>query len=429
MNRLLSMLLPMLFAMLLASSGPARAAERFIPPMPLDFDQVDVYLVTIGRGEYIHAIFGHTILRVVDRKNKLDMNFNWGIFDFNDPSFIWNFYVGNLNYMMEITDFRTIVDGYKDWEHRRVTQERINLTGKQKERLLRRLIWNAQPENIHYQYKQTRDNCATKPRDYLDEAVGGNINKAYGARPGRTGFRPFIRDGARQFWWADIGMDMLINSSYDVPLTYWEEMFLPAKLREHLMNLPAYDDAGLPIAGTNLLSGTQTIVDLPEPRARRDAYFAIALVMLLPMAGLWWTRAAYASQTSRRWLRALGLVTVLFGLWSAFFGTSMTTNWLISRYTETWADANLWLMWPVDWFFVVWGAKVALTGTVRPEPSRWAKVARGLSLAHVVGVLVLAALWAFGIVRQDVTPVLASTGLAALLLYGLLYGLFARRTA
>lgn len=409
-----------LFAAAFTSFAPARAETAFIPPMPISFEQVDFYLLTVGRGDQIYALFGHTILRVVDRKNGLDMNFNWGIFDFNDAGFAWKFYVGDLNYMMDITDLRTLVKGYGKYEHRRLTQERLNLTLKQKETLMRRLVWNSKPENLHYQYKQVRDNCSTKPRDYIDEALSGGIRKIYGEQMSRQTFRPYIRDGARQFWWADIGMDMLLNSSYDVPLTAWEEMFLPAKLREHLMSMPAYDDEGKPIPGKNLLDDTEILVDLPEPLAPRDPYFPLAIAMLVPLVGLWWRRSPYPGQASVHWTRALGVVTMLFGFWSGLFGLSMTTNWLISRYTETWANANMLMLWPVDWFFALWGLKVALTGRVFPETSRWASLARHLSRAHIVGIFALILFWAVGIVRQDVTPVIATSGLAGLLLYGLL---------
>ncbi len=423
-------LLLLVAALLLVLPGPrqlgsARAESGFIPPRPIDYDQVDVYLLTVGRGDQIYALFGHTILRVVDRRNGLDMNFNWGIFDFRDPAFAWKFYIGDLDYMMDVTDLRSLVEGYRKYEHRRVTQERVNLTAKQKERLYQRLIWNSQPENLHYQYKQVRDNCSTKPRDYLDEAIGGGIKRTYGGAPGRQTFRPFIRDGAREYWWADIGLDTILNSSYDVPLSKWEEMFLPAKFREHLMSMPAYDDDGRAVPGKNLLEGTEILVDLPEPLAPRDPYFPLGIIMLLPMVGLWWSRAAYPGQTSGRWIRGLGLVTALFGLWSGAFGLSMTANWLISRYTETWADANLLMLWPVDLFFTLWGLKLLLTGRAFPEPSRWAKIARTLSRGHLALTLALAAAWGVGIVHQDVTPVIATSGLAGLLLYGLL----ARRVA
>ena len=39
---------------------------------------------------------------------------------------------------------------------------------------------------------------------------------------------------------------------------------------------------------------------------------------------------------------------VVFGLWSAFFGTALVCDWLFSRYTEVQHNANLFVFWPVD---------------------------------------------------------------------------------
>jgi hypothetical protein len=78
------------------ASLPLQAQEEFIPPMPSDLDQVEFYLLTVGFGSGVHTAFGHTILRVVDRKAMTDMVFNWGVFDFADPWFLFNFAYGRV---------------------------------------------------------------------------------------------------------------------------------------------------------------------------------------------------------------------------------------------------------------------------------------------------------------------------------------------
>src|SRR6185312_5111504 len=105
-------------------------------------------LLTVGRGPDVAALYGHSILRVVDNAAHTDFNFNWGIFDFNDPSFVWKFYLGDLNYMMLVTDLWSLVDDYRNLEHRSMWLDKINLTKAQKEALMRRLIENARPENV-----------------------------------------------------------------------------------------------------------------------------------------------------------------------------------------------------------------------------------------------------------------------------------------
>ena len=62
---------------------------------------------------------------------------------------------------------------------RTVWQDRINLTNPQKEKLYRRLMWNMKAENLTYEYHYFFDNCTTRVRDYLDEALGGAISAQY----------------------------------------------------------------------------------------------------------------------------------------------------------------------------------------------------------------------------------------------------------
>ncbi len=407
-----------------AADAPARAElPPFIPPRPKDYAKVEVYLLTVGRGAQIHSLFGHTFLRVVDTDINLDMNFNWGIFDYADPLFLWKFYVGDLTYRMEVSDFAGLVNHYRNVEKRRVSQEHVNLTTKQKEKLYDRLIWNAQPENVKYEYSQVYNNCATKPRDYLDEAVGGGIKRFYASRFGRDGFRTFIRDGAKQFFWADVGLDMILNSHYDRVVTQWEEMFLPARLRQHLSEIPAFDDAGLPIRDRNLLEASEVIIDLPEPPAATDPYFKLALVFLLPLGLV--SGAAFGRYPTRRVTRSVGLITVVYGLWSSVWGMALVFNWLVSRYPEVKHNAHLFAMWPIDWIFVAFGAKLLFSGTWPASSTFLSRACGLLSRLHVAGILLLVALAAVGIVQQNVTPVIASTGAAGLMLYMLL----ARRIA
>ena len=71
-------------------------------------------------------------------------------------------------------------------------QDKVLLTNAQKETLYKRLIWNAHPENLHYRYSQFYDNCATKVRDALDEALGGKIRAAF-KEPRRQRAVPLLR--------------------------------------------------------------------------------------------------------------------------------------------------------------------------------------------------------------------------------------------
>src|SRR5689334_11939395 len=64
-----------------------------------------ISLLTCGQGEEIYTTFGHTALRITDKKNNTDLVYNYGTFDFDAPNFIYNFVKGKLNYFVSVSTF------------------------------------------------------------------------------------------------------------------------------------------------------------------------------------------------------------------------------------------------------------------------------------------------------------------------------------
>lgn len=418
-------MLRILLIVMLLFTGRADA-RGYNVPMPSDFEQVDVYLLTVARGPQVYALYGHTILRVVDRRTGGDFNFNWGIFDFRSDNFVWNFYIGNLNYQLAVTDFYSLVDHYRSYEKRGIIQDKINLTAKQKEVLLKRLVWNAKPENIFYQYDQFRDNCSTKPRDYLDEAVGGKISELFSNRQATVNFRHHIRENASPVWWVDVGLDTVSNKMLDVPVSNWQEMFLPGRLRELLAVMPAWDDNGNVIPGKNFLEGGELIVDIPEPANKVDPYYVIALIsgLLIALSSLYVLsgvlKDAPPGTRGRKHYVVLGAALLLFSTWNAFWGTAMTFNWIFSRYPEVQANNLLLLYWPVDWLFVLLGFFYLIKGRPVSAYSKGGKLVITLGLLHMAAIVVAALLYAAGVIMQNILPHLVLGGVPGILLYWVL---------
>jgi hypothetical protein len=170
-----------LFVASFFSFDRARADSEYIPNLPTDFDQVDMYLQTVGLGVELYQAFGHTLLRVIDRKAGTDVVFNWGVFDFRDPNFVVKFVYGDIDYRMAAYTMPSVLNIYR-YEQRSLVQDKLNLTAKQKETLMRRIIWQSQPENLFFRYHYYFQNCATKVRDYVDEALGGKIRETLGLK-------------------------------------------------------------------------------------------------------------------------------------------------------------------------------------------------------------------------------------------------------
>ena len=85
-----------------------------------------ISLLTCGAGEELYSAFGHSAVRVCDTAQQLDLVFNYGTFDFNEPHFYANFVRGKLNYMLHVTKFENFLFAY-DAGKRWVFEQTLNL--------------------------------------------------------------------------------------------------------------------------------------------------------------------------------------------------------------------------------------------------------------------------------------------------------------
>ena len=76
-------------------------------------EEIQFSIITIGPYESeLYSAFGHSGIRYLDKKNKIDHFYNYGIFDFNQPNFYVNFLNGKLLYMVAKYDYKTAEQFY-----------------------------------------------------------------------------------------------------------------------------------------------------------------------------------------------------------------------------------------------------------------------------------------------------------------------------
>jgi hypothetical protein len=97
-------------------------------------DSADVYLLTCAPGSESYSIYGHTALRIAFRGTSFDRVYNWGIFDFSTPNFVYRFAKGRLDYMLGTYSYGNFLQEYLA-EGRAVWSQKVNLTTAEKERL------------------------------------------------------------------------------------------------------------------------------------------------------------------------------------------------------------------------------------------------------------------------------------------------------
>lgn len=386
-----------LAAMVCGAPGVAQAAP-FIPPEPKDFEAVEIYLHTVEVDNLVFNNFGHTAIRVKDPSHHLDMVYNWGLFDFSDPvTFSFRFFKGVLNYLLGIYPNHVAYQRYKE-EGRTVWEDKLNLTTAQKQRLVNRLIWNAQPENRVYAYQYFFDNCSTRPRDYIDEALDGALKRYTATRMTGETFRDMVWSHYATNPDVAMSLDILMNSRIDREMSEWEKMFLPKSLRSSLLNLPAE------LRGEGegpVISESRTLMTFPAPAPWRVHGYQIFWIIAAPLlgvalGGLWRLRGE-----ERRWspaaCRFMGVLLILFGFYTGVIGVLMPVTWLFSDHFDLHHNANIWAFWPTDLVLVAWGSSLLRRG--QPISTSWGFFRR-YAEAHVIGFLLLLILWGTGVIRQ-----------------------------
>lgn len=379
----------------LAALESIGATEQY--QLPADMSGVHFYLITIDVGDMVWDNFGHTALRVFDENSNTDVIFNWGGFDLGGGvvSFSYNFFKGIMNYQLLTNSPNQEFATYRS-QQRTLWQDRINLTNPQKEILYRRLLWNSAPENIVYPYHYFFDNCTTRVRDYLDEALSGRI-AASNTGITEYSFRNHVQSHYESVSLVGFSLDILMNSNIDRPISEWEEMFLPLSLRERLSQIES--DVAENGERQMLLSDSQLIMEFPPPSVETDAYQVASFTLLVPVIFLFLMLKkipmSYFATHSRIGLkvaginfRLLGILGLVTGLFSGIYGLLMLGSWFVSDHLDLHHNINLLLFWPTD----LLGMLVALRWLLFCKP--WPMTHNSMPfinsylLAHVLGMIV-----------------------------------------
>jgi len=391
------------------------ASVSFIPPITSNIGEVKIYLLTRGAGADVYTKYGHTMIRVVDSSNNMDVAYNWGAFDFNQPGFIVKFLRGLLPYHLAIspTHFEVRIS---DIEQRWLVQEQLNMTDKQKAALLLELNREAQPDRRYYRYLFFTDNCSTRPRDFIDKALGGKVATSFQGKGSGSTFRDKVMNYNASVPILAMGQDVILNREVDHGISQWEEMFIPLKLREYLLSMPAYNDDGSVRAGERLLSGTTTLTHYPDPvNSLYNGYVIFWVFLGTPiLLGM----VLYLKTSFRKaGIRIFGLALTVWGAVSGMFGLYLTLAWAFSEHMVVHHNANLWVFWPMDWYFLFLGGMLLWKGVPLCKGSLLSKFTVWLVLGHLVALGIYGILAIGGFFMQYVTRVFVYFGLSALLLY------------
>jgi hypothetical protein len=228
-----------------------------------------------------------------------------------------------MRYWLETVDIGRLLEFYRSFD-RSITVQRLALTPAQRVALRDFVEWNAREENKYYWYDYFRDNCSTRLRDAVNQALGGALRTATSDRVTANTYRSESVRLMEGMPLTQLGIELGLGPLTDRPLTAWEEMFVPMRMRDRLREVRVRGSDGAP---TPLVVEERHIyvarrppeIQHAPPLAARYAVVGvvvgafIGLLGWLASAGRRVARAPFAAFAG-----AWGLVTGLGGLLLVF---------------------------------------------------------------------------------------------------------------
>lgn len=206
-------------------------------------EQLRVSLLTCAPGEELYARFGHSAIRIYDPADRIDIVYNYGIFDFNTDHFYWKFIKGETWYELGASSMKWFMYEY-DQLQRPVYEQVLNLTPEQQQQIWQALAINYEPQNRQYLYNFVFDNCATRPYHLIANALQDTIISDYTGHTGIT-YRAFIRQYTGALSMENAGISLLFGPKADQPMNSEQRLFLPEELM--LFMASAHLSDGTPI--------------------------------------------------------------------------------------------------------------------------------------------------------------------------------------
>ncbi len=338
--------------------------------------RVDLY--TYGPGTIYWERFGHDALVITDTASGEAYAFNYGMFDFDEKDFYFNFARGIMIYRAAAWPAADDIQQFSG-EGRSITAQHLDLTPTQRAALRDFLVWNVQPDYSRYRYRYFADNCTTRVRDALDRVLGGVLQRQLaGPVHGETYRSETDRLMSGQPWLMYL-LDLGLGPYADQPLTRWTGAFIPARLMQELRSVHTAE--GAPLVRLETVLSPQR---LPSPPASapdlRWPLLIAGLVLGIAFVAAALLRDRYDAD---RWWFAI--VSATYALVVGIAGVLMLALWFATDHRAAWANENLWLFNPLAWLLIPALWRMRKPGA---RASRFALAIAGLSTLLAVFALV-----------------------------------------
>ena len=298
----------------------------------VNISQYDISILTIGPGNSLSDAFGHSGIRVIDKKNNFDIVFNYGVYDYNAPNFYSNFVKGRPIYSLGLNNYEDFYNSYVK-QSRQIIEQKINLSEYQKKLLVNKLITNSREANRSYQYNYFEDNCSTKIADIFNEILEKEIeNENYDLNATTlNSYRKLVYKHISPNSWGALGIDICLGAVIDRNISLKDELFLPYNLKSYFDNLGSLNIKDGNLVETNIIYGEYS--DYTE-----NSFSPVYVILILSLIIILITFFDYIRITKTTILDIiLLLITGLIGLlliYLWFFSNHIASAW---NYNLLWA--------------------------------------------------------------------------------------------
>ena len=326
-----------------------------------------ISVLTFGQGDAVFERFGHNALRVQDAATGEDLAYNWGMFSFDEPQFLQRFLSGDTRYWVEAFPTPWLLDVYAR-QDRESLEQVLALTPAQRLQIAAAVRANALGENRYYRYDYFLDNCSTRLRDVLDAALSGSLRARFSTLKTERTFRSESVRLTAPAAMAQAGIDVALGPRADQPLTAWESMFIPMRLRDHLreVTVPAPD------GGTRPLVQEEILLHPAARAAEMPARRGLSLGALGPVLGAWMLLLAPVAVAGRRRTRipAAFMAALWYGV-TGVLGLALLGMWVGSAHVFWYENLNLLLISPLG----LVAAYPVARAILRAQPDRLSQIA------------------------------------------------------
>jgi hypothetical protein len=349
-------------------------------------ENLTIQVAVMGPGDEIYFWWGHIALVIEDSDIEQSFFYDYGLFSFEQVNFYYNFAMGRLWYSCGISLTERNLDVYKA-TNRDIKIYTLDLPVETRIKVRNFANVNVLPENRNYLYHHFDDNCSTRIRDIIDIATDGQFKELYANTPSRFTLRQQVR---RHTWFspvADWFVSYLMGQGIDLPITVWEDMFLPSEVGNRIEDFWYTDINGerrklvSSVEILNTAKNRPAVLDVPRRQWPYEFIFSLLLSAVFCLFSFIQARKPRIGSI---------LTGFSMSLSALFFGSFGLLLYFMSLFTEhdyTFHNANMLFCTPILLAAVPLGICYALTKSAEKQ-LKYDMLLRAIWLLSVIGVIV-----------------------------------------